>query len=57
MSEYQKGLLITFFGVLFVTPDSLFVRLISSDGIDHCFLAKLFGWYPNFGRLSRLSRV
>ena len=37
MSDYQKGLLITFFGVLFVTPDSLFVRLISSDGLTIAF--------------------
>ena len=37
MSDYQKGLLITFFGVLFVTPDSLFVRLISSDGMTIAF--------------------
>ena len=37
MSDYQKGLLITFFGVLFVTPDSLFVRLISSDSLTIAF--------------------
>ena len=37
MSEYQKGILITFFGVLFVTPDSLFVRLISSYELTIAF--------------------
>ena len=37
MSEYQKGIIITFFGVLFVTPDSLFVRLISSDELTIAF--------------------
>ena len=37
MSENQKGILITFFGVLFVTPDSLFVRLISSDELTIAF--------------------
>ena len=37
MSDYQKGLLITLFGVLFVTPDSLFVRLISSDSLTIAF--------------------
>ena len=37
MSEYQKGILLTFFGVLFVTPDSLFVRLISSDELTIAF--------------------
>ena len=37
MSDYQKGIIITFFGVLFVTPDSLFVRLISSDALTIAF--------------------
>ena len=37
MSEYQKGILLTFLGVLFVTPDSLFVRLISSDELTIAF--------------------
>ena len=37
MSDYQKGIIITFFGVLFVTPDSLFVRLISSDTLTIAF--------------------
>ena len=31
MTDQTKGLLITFFGVLFVVPDSLFVRLIDAD--------------------------
>jgi drug/metabolite transporter (DMT)-like permease len=31
MTDQSKGLLITFFGVLFVVPDSLFVRLIDAD--------------------------
>ena len=31
MNNNQKGLLITLVGVLFVTPDSLFVRLIDTD--------------------------
>jgi len=37
MGDYQKGIIITFFGVLFVTPDSLFVRLISSDALTIAF--------------------
>ena len=37
MSDYQKGIIITVFGVLFVTPDSLFVRLISSDALTIAF--------------------
>ena len=37
MSDYQKGIMITIFGVLFVTPDSLFVRLISSDALTIAF--------------------
>ena len=37
MSDYQKGIIITFSGVLFVTPDSLFVRLISSDALTIAF--------------------
>lgn len=37
MGDYQKGIIITFFGVLFVTPDSLFVRLISSDALAIAF--------------------
>ena len=41
MSDYQKGLLITLFGVLFVTPDSLFVRLISSDSLTIAFWRSL----------------
>ncbi len=31
MTDQTKGLLITMFGVLFVVPDSLFVRLIDAD--------------------------
>ncbi|MGC1498245.1 MAG: DMT family transporter [Sulfitobacter sp.] len=31
MTDQTKGLLITMFGVLFVVPDSLFVRLIDTD--------------------------
>ncbi len=37
MSDQTKGLLITFFGVLFVVPDSLFVRLISADALTIAF--------------------
>ena len=31
MSEHLKGLIITTLGVLFVVPDSLFVRLIDAE--------------------------
>jgi hypothetical protein len=31
MSDHVKGLLITTLGVLFVVPDSLFVRLIDAS--------------------------
>ncbi len=37
MSDQAKGLLITFFGVLFVVPDSLFVRLIEADALTIAF--------------------
>ena len=37
MSDQAKGLLITLFGVLFVVPDSLFVRLIDADGVTIAF--------------------
>ncbi|WP_432817189.1 DMT family transporter [Sulfitobacter sp. JB4-11] len=37
MPDQAKGLLITFFGVLFVVPDSLFVRLIEADAITVAF--------------------
>ena len=37
MTDQAKGLLITFFGVLFVLPDSLFVRLIDADAITIAF--------------------
>ncbi|GAA6178202.1 DMT family transporter [Sulfitobacter pacificus] len=37
MSDQAKGLLITLFGVLFVVPDSLFVRLIAADALTIAF--------------------
>ncbi|MEM9967940.1 MAG: DMT family transporter [Pseudomonadota bacterium] len=37
MSDQVKGLLITFFGVFFVVPDALFVRLISADPLAIAF--------------------
>ena len=37
MSDQAKGLLITFLGVLFVVPDSLFVRLIDADALTIAF--------------------
>jgi drug/metabolite transporter (DMT)-like permease len=37
MSDQTKGLLITLFGVLFVVPDSLFVRLIPADPLTIAF--------------------
>ena len=37
MNDQAKGLLITFFGVLFVVPDSLFVRLIDADAFTIAF--------------------
>ena len=33
MTDQAKGILITFFAVLFVVPDSLFVRLIDADAL------------------------
>lgn len=38
MTDQAKGLLITLLGVLFVVPDSLFVRLIDSDALTIAFL-------------------
>ena len=37
MSDQAKGLLITLFGVLFVVPDSLFIRLIDADALTIAF--------------------
>ena len=37
MSDQLRGLIITFFGVLFVVPDSLFVRLIDGDALTIAF--------------------
>ena len=37
MTERSKGLLITFLGVFFVVPDSLFVRLIDGDPMTTAF--------------------
>ncbi|MFT6675743.1 MAG: drug/metabolite transporter (DMT)-like permease [Sulfitobacter sp.] len=37
MNDQAKGLLITLFGVLFVVPDSLFVRLIPADAVTIAF--------------------
>ena len=37
MSDHSKGLLITMIGVLFVVPDSIMVRLISSDPMVTAF--------------------
>ena len=43
MSEHLKGLLITALGVLFVVPDSLFVRLIDGDGVTIAFWRGIIG--------------
>ncbi|NNE51206.1 MAG: DMT family transporter [Sulfitobacter sp.] len=37
MSDQVRGLVITFFGVLFVVPDSLFVRLIDAEALTIAF--------------------
>ncbi|MDW4497288.1 DMT family transporter [Sulfitobacter sp. D35] len=37
MSDHLRGLIITVFGVLFVVPDSLFVRLIDADAVTIAF--------------------
>jgi len=37
MNDHTKGLLITLLGVLFVVPDSLFVRLIDADALVIAF--------------------
>ena len=41
MADHQKGLIITILGVLFVVPDSLFVRLIASDPLITAFWRSL----------------
>ncbi|MEI4232386.1 DMT family transporter [Roseovarius sp. D22-M7] len=43
MSEHLKGLLITALGVLFVVPDSLFVRLIDGDAVTIAFWRGIVG--------------
>jgi len=42
MTDHSKGLFITTLGVLFVTPDSLFVRLIDGDPVVTAFWRALF---------------
>ncbi len=37
MTDHQKGILITAVGVLCIVPDSLFVRLISTDPLSNAF--------------------
>ena len=37
LSDHQKGLFITFIGVMLVVPDSLFVRLISAEPMVTAF--------------------
>ena len=37
MEDATKGLIITTLGVLFVVPDSLFVRLIDADALTIAF--------------------
>jgi len=41
MKDHSKGLLITLIGVLFVVPDSIMVRLISSDAMVTAFWRSL----------------
>ena len=41
MNDHSKGLLITLIGVLFVVPDSIMVRLISSDPMVTAFWRRL----------------
>jgi len=41
MNDHSKGLLITLIGVLFVVPDSIIVRLISSDPMVTAFWRSL----------------
>lgn len=41
MNDHAKGLLITTLGVLFVVPDSLFIRLIDADGLTIAFWRQL----------------
>lgn len=43
MSEHLRGLLITALGVLFVVPDSLFVRLIDGDAVSIAFWRGIIG--------------
>lgn len=44
MTDQAKGLLITLFGVLFVVPDSLFVRVIDADALTiACLRVMLVG--------------
>ena len=52
MTDHLKGLLITFTGVLFILPDSLFVRLIGTDGVTVAFWkALLIGLVLGLGLL------
>ena len=52
ITNHQKGLLITVLGVLFVVPDSLFVRLINSEPLVTAFWRSLTaGLLITFGLL------
>jgi len=45
VTDHLKGLLITATGVLFIVPDSLFVRLIDGDAASIAFWRGIDGGY------------
>ena len=56
MTDHTKGLLITTLGVLFIVPDSLFVRLIEADMITISFWRNLVSGVVAFAGLLVVSR-
>ena len=55
MNDHSKGLLITLIGVLFVVPDSIMVRLISSEPMVTAFWRSLTA--GTFVAISELMEV
>ena len=56
LSDHAKGLLITTLGILFIVPDSLFVRLVDADTMTIAFWRNLTSGIVASGGLLLLTR-
>ena len=45
LTDQQKGIALAFFGVLMITPDSLFIRLVNINSWDLVFYRGQFHFY------------